>query len=71
VKYIAYFGAWGTSILCFGMTLIMMAVMACNMNGSYEPTVALLIVILTLNSLFMSVVCALVVCYMGKYMRDI
>jgi hypothetical protein len=71
MKYIAYYGAWGLSILSLMITVIMLATLTCNINTQYDPIEGILRTISIPICLFISVFSAWVVCDMKKRMKDI
>lgn len=71
MKYIAYYGAWGLSILSLMVTAIMLGTLVCNINIQYEPTEGILRTLGILIGLFISVFSAWIVCDMKKRMKDL
>jgi len=70
MKYIAYYGAWGLSILSLMVTAIMLGTLVCNINTQYEPSEGILRTISILIALFISIFSAWIVCDMRKRMKE-
>jgi len=72
MKYIAYYGAWVTSIFC----LLLVAIKLINLivltfeHVTYEPVEGILITLFTVITLFISVFSSWIVCDMKKRMKD-
>jgi hypothetical protein len=71
MKYIAYYGAWGTSILCLGLWIAKMIVLIVNFDYAYDMTVARLEVLTMIILPFISIISAWIVCDMKKRMKDL
>jgi hypothetical protein len=71
MKYIAYYGAWGTSILCLGLWIAKMIVLIVNFDYAYDMTVARLEVLTMVILPFISIISAWIVCDMKKRMKDL
>lgn len=71
MKYVAYYGAWGTSILCLMIVLILLVNNICNIHTMYDPIEGILRVIEIPLFLFIAVFSAWIVCDMKKRMKDL
>lgn len=71
MKYIAYYGAWGTSWLCLAIWVAKFVVIIINTGSEYEPLVARLEVLTMVLLPFISVISAWIVCDMKKRMKDL
>ena len=71
MKYIAFYGAWGLSILSLMITAIMLGTLICNMGTQYDSTEGILRTIAIPICLFISVASAWVVCDMKKRMKEL
>lgn len=71
MKYIAYYGAWGTSLLCLILTIYKIIAMVININTLYDLLQAKLDVITLIILLLGMVLSAWIVCDMKKRMKDL
>ncbi|MFA5049080.1 MAG: hypothetical protein WC516_08705 [Patescibacteria group bacterium] len=72
MKYIAYYGAWGTSILSLVILGIALAFLVINIHTYYEPLLAMILSYIAIPLLcFISSFSAWIVCDMKKRMKDL
>ena len=73
MKYIAYYGAWGTSILCLLLVAIKMInlIVLTFQHTTYGPIAGILTTLAVVIMLFIAVFSAWIVCDMQKRMKDL